>query len=107
MATKGGGMIDLNPGADAKLDAAAYRASMANVPQDYSKAFTAMAEGYAKGLEGIQAAIKPLVEGAFEEVAEGAINLLKDAGEGIIDAVGTAFTHKSYVPTNADEGGEF
>ena len=96
----------LNPGADATLVAAAYRASMANVPQDYSKAFTAMAEGYATGVAGITAAIKPLVQGAFSEVAEGAQNLLKEAGEGIIKAVGTELTYKDHDATIADKGGE-
>ena len=70
----------LNPGADPTLVQAAYAAGMANVPQDYSKAFAAMAEGYEKGTKGIEAAIKPLVKDAFAGVAEGAQKLLRDAG---------------------------
>ena len=55
----------LNPGADAVLVQAATNAAMANVPKDYSKAFTAMAQGQVLGLAGIQAAVTPLVSVPF------------------------------------------
>ena len=45
--------IDLNPGADATLVAAAYRASMANVPKDLSGTFEAMAESYQKTMQSV------------------------------------------------------
>ena len=41
------GGINLNPGADPTLVAAAYRASMANVPKDLSGTFEALATNYA------------------------------------------------------------
>ena len=44
---------NLNPGADATLVAAAREAAMANVPQDYSKAFNEIAKGYGKYAEGL------------------------------------------------------
>ena len=78
----------LNPGADQALVAAAYRASMANVPQDYSKAFGEIAKGYAVGVEGIEAAIKPLVQGTFSEVAEASQKLIKKWGGKALDIVG-------------------
>jgi len=58
----------LNPGADATLVQAATNAAMANVPKDYSKAFTAMAQGQILGLAGIQAAVTPLVKDMFAEI---------------------------------------
>ena len=53
----------LNPGADAVLVAAAYRAAMANVPLDYSKAFEQVAEGYGKYTEGMVELFKPIAQG--------------------------------------------
>ena len=55
---KGG--TSLNPGADPTLVQAAFHAAMANVPVDYSKAFTAMAEGYGKYAEGMSKAFTPM-----------------------------------------------
>ena len=76
----------LNPGADPTLVQAAYAASMANVPQDYSKAFGQMAEGYAKGLEGIQAAILPVAKALGN--SEKFQKLLKEVGSGILEEIG-------------------
>ena len=78
---------NLNPGADATLVAAAYRAAMANVPQDNSKAFTAMAEGYAKGMEGLQAAITPILEST--DIAGPLVEKIKNE---ITSGVGKLFT---------------
>jgi hypothetical protein len=58
----------LNPGADQTLVAAAYRASMANVPLDHSKAYAALAEGYGKFAEGMVAMYAPIAKGVGEAV---------------------------------------
>ena len=47
------GAIDLNPGADATLVAAATKAAMANAPKDLSKTFESVAENYRKTMESV------------------------------------------------------
>lgn len=64
---------NLNPGADATLVAAARAAAMANVPQDYSKAFNEIAKGYGKYAEGLG----KIYKGLYDANAE-AINKLAD-----------------------------
>ena len=49
----GPAMINLNPGADATLVNAAYRAAMANVPKDLSGTFEALATNYAQTMQVI------------------------------------------------------
>ena len=48
---KGG--INLNPGADATLVAAATRAAMANVPKDLSGTFEALAKSYDETMKSV------------------------------------------------------
>ena len=43
--------INLNPGADATLVAAAWRAGVATAPADYSKTFENVAKSYEKTME--------------------------------------------------------
>ena len=45
--------MSLNPGADPTLVAAAYRASMANVPKDLSGTFEALATNYAATMKTV------------------------------------------------------
>ena len=48
--------VNLNPGADATLVQAAYRAAMANVPKDLSGTYEALAESYDKSMQQVGAA---------------------------------------------------
>ena len=69
--------INLNPGADATLVAAAYRASMANVPKDLSGTFEAMAENYATTMG--------IVGEAWGEVAKVGGKLIGEAANNFIE----------------------
>ena len=57
---KGG--INLNPGADATLTAAAYRAGMANVPKDLSGTFEAMAKSYDDTMQSVAESWSTVIE---------------------------------------------
>jgi hypothetical protein len=71
MATK------LNPGADQVLVAAAYRAAMANVPVDQTKAYEQASKGYAKFASGMVAMYTPIVKGVIK-AAEPLIEKVKE-----------------------------
>jgi len=60
MAKKSGGGLD--PGADATIVAAAYRAGMGHVPGDYSKTFQGIATGYSKAMEKMGAGLAKAAE---------------------------------------------
>ena len=60
MAKKSGGGLD--PGADATIVAAAYRAGMAGVPKDLSKTFQGIATGYTKAMDKMGAGLAKAAE---------------------------------------------
>tara|TARA_R110000823_G_scaffold147334_3_gene277793 strand:- start:2529 stop:4217 length:1689 start_codon:yes stop_codon:yes gene_type:complete len=93
---------NLNPGADATLVAAATNAAMANVPQDYSKAFGEIAKGYGKYAAGLGNIYKGLVNANSE-----AIGKLTD---GIKEYVGDTidlWSQKEMVKNDEYEIGEY
>ena len=70
---KGG--TNLNPGADATLVGAAYRAAMANVPKDLSGTFEAMAKSYDETMQSVAESWSTVIE----KVAPLAADLVNNA----------------------------
>lgn len=70
---KGG--INLNPGADATLVAAATKAAMANVPHDLSGTFEAMAKSYDETMKSVAESWSSVIE----KVAPLAVDMVKNA----------------------------
>ena len=70
---KGG--TNLNPGADATLVAAAYRAGMANVPKDLSGTFESLAESYDATMKSLGESFSNVIE----KVGPLAVGMVKNA----------------------------
>ena len=75
--------VDLNPGADPVLVAAASKAAMANVPKDYSKAFGMVAKGYASYAEGLG----KIYQGLYEANSKAVNKLIYKATELVGDSI--------------------
>lgn len=74
---------NLNPGADTSLVAAATNAAMANVPQDYSRAFNEIAKGYGKYAEGLGNVFKGLATANSEAIGKLTAGIKKYVGDSI------------------------
>jgi len=75
--------VNLNPGADTSLVAAATNAAMANVPQDYSRAFNEIAKGYGKYAEGLGNVFKGLATANSEAIGKLTAGIKKYVGDSI------------------------
>ena len=67
--------FNLNPGADATLVAAAYRAGMANVPKDISGTFESLAESYDATMKSLGESFSNVIE----KVGPLAVSMVKNA----------------------------
>ena len=76
---KGG--INLNPGADPTLTAAAYRAGMANVPKDLSGTYEKLAESYDKTMRSIAASWSGVIKDVSSLAATAISKAIKNRQE--------------------------